>query len=257
MNRLDSFLVEKGYFSSRERAKDAILNGEVFVNKKPAKPSLKVEGNEKIEIGQVLPYVSRGALKLEKAIKEFGIALTGKVVLDIGSSTGGFTEICLGFGASKVVAVDVGNNQMHEKLKSDSRVALYENTDFRFIESEKLKGVNFIVSDVSFISLKNIFPKIIKEFGTQIEGVFLFKPQFECGPKLAKKFKGVIKDKNVHYELLDDFCKYLKTLGFKIENLSYSPIAGKSGNIEYLVHIGKNEGKIDIKKTIETAFASL
>lgn len=257
MSRLDIFLVEKGYFTSRERAKDAILSGVVFVDGKQAKASLSVCGNEEIKIGKTLQYVSRGALKLEKAIKDFDIDLSGKNVLDIGSSTGGFTEICLLNGVKHVIAVDVGNNQMDKKLKNDKRISLFENTDFRFIESEKLKCVDFIVSDVSFISLEKIFPKILHEFGNDIEGVFLFKPQFECGVNLAKKYKGVIKDKNIHKMLLKSFCEYLNTLGFSVANISHSPITGKSGNIEYLVHISKNKQGFDIDNIVEKAFESL
>lgn len=257
MYRLDMFLVCKGFFSSRERAKQAIIQGQVFVDGKVAKPSSKVSGNEKITLGNVLQYVSRGALKLEKAQSVFGIDFNDRVVLDIGSSTGGFTEIALLNGAKKVISVDVGKDQLNERLRNDDRVSVQEETDIRFIEKEKIIDANLIVSDVSFISLRNIFPKIIDDFGTKIECVLLFKPQFECGKALATKFCGVIRDKKVHEELLNSFVNYLENLGFVLSGLDYSPITGKSGNIEYLIHLNGGRKQYNIKKTIETAFNNM
>lgn len=257
MYRIDIYLVLKGYFTSRERASDAIKSGRVFIDGKNVKPSQKVSGEEKIELKDVMPYVSRGALKLEKAIKVFGANLKDKVVLDIGSSTGGFTEVALLNGAKKVVAVDVGNDQLHERLRNDERVNLFENTDFRLIENKKLEDINFVVSDVSFISLKNIFPKIIEALGTKTEGIFLFKPQFECGKEIAKKYAGVIRNKKIHLELLTDFVTYLQNLNFIVSQIDYSPITGKSGNIEYLLYLNGGKERYNIQKTIDKAFENL
>lgn len=257
MERLDLYLFKSGKFVSRERAKDAILDGQVFVDGKIAKPSQKVCGDEEIKIGETLKYVSRGALKLEKAIKEFNLDLNGKTVLDIGSSTGGFTEVAILNGAKKVFAVDVGSNQLDEKLRKDKRVVAFENTDFRTIKKEKIEEANFIVSDVSFISLKNIFPKILEVFGSKIECMVLFKPQFECGKELAKKFQGVILDKKVHLNLLTDFVEYIKIYGFMVSEISYSPIKGKSGNIEYLLHLNGSKSNFNIQKTVTEAFDKL
>lgn len=257
MFRLDMFLVMKGYFPSRERAKEAIVQGKVFVDGKIAKPSLKIEGSEIIKVESDFSYVSRAGLKLEKAREVFKLDFADKVVLDIGSSTGGFTEVALLSGAKKVIAVDVGSKQLSEKLRKDERVRLYENCDFRFIESEKLKEVNLIVCDVSFISLRYIFPKIIEEFGTKIEGVFLFKPQFECGKEIASKYSGVIKNKDIHKAIFCEFCDYLENLGFVVSNIDYSPITGKSGNIEYLIHINKKRSNYKIDKVIDRAFEEL
>jgi len=255
--RLDMYLVMKGLVPSRERAKSAIESGEVFVDGKECKPSQKVDETNVITLGNVLQYVSRGALKLEKAKQVFDIDFKDRVVLDIGSSTGGFTEVALLGGAKEVVAVDVGTDLMHERIRNDKRVKLYEKTDIRFIEKEKLEGVDLIVSDVSFISLGYIIPRLLDTFGNKIECIFLFKPQFECGKEIAKKYFGVIRNKLIHLELLTNFERYLNNLGFKITGIDYSPITGKEGNIEYLFHLnGMGKGG-NIKKVVEDAFKNL
>ena len=202
--RLDQFIVMKGLQESRERAKRAILSGQVFVNGKIVNsPAAKIYGDEEITFGEnVLKYVSRGALKLAKAKDVFDVDFQNKIVLDIGSSTGGFTEVSLENGAEKVIALDVGTNILHQRLRDNDKVVVMENTDFRFVESEKIQEANLIVTDVSFISLKMIFPKIIEVFGKGIEVVALFKPQFECGETLAKKYNGVIRNSKIHKELL-------------------------------------------------------
>ena len=258
--RLDQYIVNSGLQQSRERAKREILAGQVLVNGQVVtSPAHKVNGDEIIAFGEnVLKYVSRGALKLEKALNVFDVNMRDRVVLDIGSSTGGFTEVSLINGASKVIALDVGTNALHEKLRLDSRVIVMENTDFRKVEASKINDVNLIVTDVSFISLRHIFPKINEVFGDEIEIVALFKPQFECGEKLAKKYKGVIKDKVVHINLLNDFSEYIGALGYKISNVNYSPITGKEGNIEYLFHInGNNEIKPNYSQLVNNAFSSI
>ena len=214
--RLDQFIVMKGLQESRERAKRAILDGQVFVDGKIVKtPSAKITGEEKINFGEnVLKYVSRGALKLVKAKDVFDMDFKDRIVLDIGSSTGGFTEVALENGAKEVVAVDVGTNVMHERLRKDKRIRLYENSDFRFIESEKIEKADLIVTDVSFISLRMIIPKILETFGKGIEMVLLFKPQFECGETLAKKYNGVIRSSKIQKELLNEFVYYITSFKF-------------------------------------------
>ena len=255
--RLDQFIVMKGLQESRERAKRAILEGQVFVDGKIVKtPAYKINGDEKITFGEgVLKYVSRGALKLLKAVETFEIDFTDKIVLDIGSSTGGFTEVALEHGAKQVIALDVGTDVLHDRLREDPRVISLENTDFRFVEKEKIESAEIIVTDVSFISLRYLFAKIQEVYGKEIEMVMLFKPQFECGETMAKKYNGVIRNSKIHKELLTEFLDYVQKLGFRVSDFDYSPITGKEGNIEYLIHLNaKNDKKINLEKTIETAF---
>lgn len=254
--RLDVYLVNSGLQDSRERAKQAILSKQVFVNGKVVdSPAHKVDGSEKITFGEdILTYVSRGALKLKKAIEVFDVDFKNRYVLDIGSSTGGFTEVSLEAGASHVIALDVGTNILHSKLRDNPNITIMENTDFREVESEKINKANLIVTDVSFISLKHIFPKI-KQVFKNIEIIALFKPQFECGEAVAKKFKGVIKDKSIHKSLLNDFVYYIHELGYHLSDLDYSPITGKEGNIEYLLHINSTSKKrINISEIVDNAF---
>lgn len=258
--RLDQFIVMKGLQESRERAKRAILEGQVFVDGKVVTtPSTKINGDEKITFGEnVLKYVSRGALKLVKARDVFDLDFKDRIVLDIGSSTGGFTEVALENGAKTVIALDVGTNVLHTRLRENKNIVVMENTDFRFVESEKIDMANFVVTDVSFISLRMIFPKIIETFGKNIEIVALFKPQFECGEQLAKKYNGVIRNSKIHKELLNIFVDYISNFGLEITGFDYSPIAGKEGNIEYLFHINGDKKKtINVEKTVEEAFKKL
>ncbi len=258
--RLDQFIVMKGLQESRERAKRAILSGQVFVNGKVVEtPAAKINGDEEITFGEnVLKYVSRGALKLAKAKDVFNVDFHDRVVLDIGSSTGGFTEVSLENGAKKVIALDVGTNILHQRLRGNEKVIVMENTDFRFVEAEKIQEANLIVTDVSFISLKMIFPKIIEVFGKNIEIVALFKPQFECGETLAKKFNGVIRNSKIHKELLNIFVDYINNFGLNICGFDYSPITGKEGNIEYLFHInGAVKKNFNVEKVVDEAFKSL
>ena len=254
--RLDQFLVNSGLQSSRERAKQAIIQNQVSVNGVIINsPSHKVDGNETITFGSdILTYVSRGALKLKKAIEVFEVDFTDRYVLDIGSSTGGFTEVSLEANAKHVIALDVGTDILHQKLRNNPKITIMENTDFRTVEESKIKCADLIVTDVSFISLKHIFPKIKQTFGN-IEIIALFKPQFECGETIARKYKGVIKDKSIHKALINEFVYYIHELGYTLSDLSYSPIKGKEGNIEYLLHInGKTKNHIDINQVVETAF---
>ncbi len=257
MERLDKFLLEKGEFSSREGAKEAILNGDVLVFGKVQKPSFLVDEKSDIQVKKTRQYVSRGAHKLEKAISVFNLDLKSRNVLDIGSSTGGFTQICLLNGAEGVISCDVGSDVMDQTLRKDERIRLFENTDFRSFLKDDLKGVDFLVSDVSFISLRAVFEKIQELNLQNCEGVFLFKPQFECGKKIADKFSGVIRDKKVHINLLNDFVCFLKDMSVNVCGMDFSPIKGKKGNIEYLIHINGERKFFNIKDLVESAFSGL
>ncbi len=255
MERLDKFLFSKGYFSSRQKAQQAIEEGKVFVDGKLKNPSFNVLGNEKIEVLNDEEYVSRGAFKLLKAVDVFGLNLKDKVVLDIGASTGGFTQVCLKEGAKKVYALDVGKGQLHDKLKVSTKVVDLSETDFR--TSKKYDDVDFIVSDVSFISLKHIIPEILQRYEF-VPVVVLFKPQFECGMEFAKKKNGVVKDKKLHLKLLKDFIEYLKGFHIKISGTAYSPIAGKNGNIEYLFYLNGQKDFVEkIENIVDEAFKKL
>lgn len=256
MNRLDCYIVELGLQESRERAKQAIVSGQVFVNDKLiTTPSFKVQGDEKITFGEdILKYVSRGALKLKRATEIFDVSFDGKNVLDIGSSTGGFTEVSLELGANHVIALDVGTNILHPGLRTNPKITVMENTDFRNVEPKSVIQSNLIVTDVSFISLKHIFPKIKQIFGN-IEIIALLKPQFECGEAVARKYKGVIKDKSIHKTIINDFIYYIHELGFELSDLNFSPITGKDGNHEYLMHInGKSKKHFNVSEIVESAF---
>ncbi len=256
--RLDSFLVTKKYFSSREKAQNAIVNGAVFVNgKNCTKASTKVAEIDKIEVKEGDAYVSRGAYKLLKAKEAFEIDFSDKIVLDIGASTGGFTQVALGNGAKKVYALDVGKGELDKTLAANEKVVNLENTDFRDVAKDLVGDAQIIVGDISFISLRHIFPKIKEIFGQNVQIFMLFKPQFECGKEIAKKYKGVIKDKKVHVSLLKDFIVYLKGLGYEVCNLTSSPIKGKAGNIEYLFAINGNKKTFDISKVVEEAFSEV
>lgn len=253
--RLDKFLVMKGYFPSREKAQTAIKDGNVFVDGKARDCAFALTGEEQIEVKNVSRYVSRGAYKLLGAKSEFNLDFNDRVVLDIGASTGGFTQVALESGAKKVYAVDVGTNQLSDQLKNDDRVVDLSQTDFRI--APKFEDVDFIVSDLSFISLRYVIPKIVEQY-KGIEMVLLFKPQFECGVAIAKRGGGVVRDSKLHTHLLEDFINYLTFFNFKVSNITHSPITGKTGNIEYLLHLnGKTNKKVNTKKVVQTAFSKL
>ncbi|AKL95307.1 hemolysin TlyA family protein [Clostridium aceticum] len=241
--RLDTLLVEKGYFDSREKARRTIMAGLVFIDhQKIDKPGTKVNSACEILVkGNAIPYVSRGGLKLEKAMKEFGIDLKDKVCLDIGASTGGFTDCMLQNAAAKVYAIDVGYGQLDWKLRQDPRVVVMERRNIRYVEPQELQELgDFASIDVSFISLKLVLPVVktlLKSPSSEI--VALVKPQFEAGKEKVGK-KGVVKDINVHKEVVDNIIDYAKSIGLHIENFSYSPIKGPEGNIEYLLHMKTN-----------------
>ena len=241
---MDVLLVDKGLAASREKAKALIMAGIVYVNgNKEDKAGASFDPEEvKIEVrGAALPYVSRGGLKLEKALKVFPIDLAGRICMDIGASTGGFTDCMLQNGAAKVYAIDVGYGQLDWKLRSDERVVCMEKTNFRYVKPEDLgdgPAPSFASVDVSFIGLDKILPAALAILAPGSEMVCLIKPQFEAGRDKVGK-KGVVRDRKVHEEVVRDVTDMASGLGFEILGLDYSPIRGPEGNIEYLMYIRK------------------
>lgn len=241
--RLDVLLVKKGLAPSREKAKAVIMAGSVYVDgqKEDKAGSVFDEESAQIEVrGHALPYVSRGGLKLEKALKVFPITLTGKICMDIGASTGGFTDCMLQNGAAKVYSVDVGYGQLDWKLRQDDRVVCMEKTNFRYMTPEDIPDVlDFASVDVSFISLDKILTPAYALLKEQGEMVALIKPQFEAGREKVGK-KGVVRDPKVHEEVISRVVRHADEVSFEVLDLSYSPIRGPEGNIEYLIHLRKN-----------------
>lgn len=249
--RLDILLVERGLCETREKAKRAIMAGIVFTNEtRLDKPGEKV--NEDIPLvvkGNPLPYVSRGGLKLEKALNEFNVSVAGKVVIDIGASTGGFTDCALQNGATMSYALDVGYNQLAWKLRQDERVVVMERTNFRYVQPEHLiKDLpNFATIDVSFISLTLILPVLRNLLVTDSDVIALIKPQFEAGKEQVGK-KGIVREPEIHEQVLKKIKDFSLEQGYDVQNLSYSPITGGEGNIEFLIHLkwkGHDRGGID------------
>ncbi|WML30760.1 TlyA family RNA methyltransferase [Neobacillus sp. OS1-32] len=238
--RLDVLLVEKGLFDTREKAKRAIMAGLVYTNEERLdKPGEKVKVDTPLVVkGNVLPYVSRGGLKLEKALKVFDVNVTDKVLLDIGASTGGFTDCALQNGAKRSYALDVGYNQLAWKLRQDERVVVMERTNFRYVTPADLTGEmpNFATIDVSFISLTLILPvlKTLLVPGSDI--IALVKPQFEAGREQVGK-KGIVRDPKVHLQVIEKIIHFSIAQGYIVRDLSYSPITGGDGNIEFLLHL--------------------
>ena len=262
--RLDVLLVSRGLAPSREKAKTMIMEGNVFVNNnREDKAGSTFADDCKIEIhGNTLKYVSRGGLKLEKAMTHFGITLDGKVCMDIGASTGGFTDCMLQNGASKVYSVDVGYGQFAWKLRQDPRVVCMEKTNIRYVTPEDIDdALDFASVDVSFISLTKVLGparELLKDNGQM---VCLIKPQFEAGREKVGK-KGVVRDKAVHEEVINKVIDFALEIGFSIHNLEYSPIKGPEGNIEYLVYIEKTdeavkEESVDVHAVVEAAHGEL
>ena len=241
--RLDILVTSLGFFESRESAKRAIMAGIVLVNDVPIdKAGTKVSADAKIRIkGQVMPYVSRGGYKLEQAIKEFELDLRGKIIMDIGASTGGFTDCALQNGAAMSYAIDVGYNQLAWKLRQDTRVLSMERTNFRHMKSEDLKnGVpTFACMDVSFISIKLLLPILKTLLAKNGEIIALIKPQFEAGKAFVGK-GGIVRDSKVHMTVIKEIVDFVCELGLIPWGLTYSPIKGGEGNIEFLIHIGRN-----------------
>ncbi len=244
--RVDVLLVQKGFFDSREKAKRAIMAGLVHNDHDILdKPGTKIDVDTPLYVkGDTCKYVSRGGLKLEKAIDVFQLSLENVIMLDIGSSTGGFTDCGLMNGASFVYALDVGTNQLAWKLRNDERVKVMEQTNFRYVEKERFDcgTPNFCSIDVSFISLKHIFPKLFEILSDDGQVVALIKPQFEAGREQVGK-KGIVKDTKVHVDVLNHVISYANESGFALEDVTFSPITGGTGNIEFLGLFHKGEQK--------------
>ena len=260
--RLDQYLVQHGLTQSRERAKALIMSGIVFVNEqKVDKAGEMIKEDAKVEVrGHDIGYVSRGGLKLEKAMKCFPLTPNGKVCMDIGASTGGFTDCMLQNGATKVYAVDVGYGQLDWKLRSDERVVCMERTNARYLDRDQIPDeLDFASIDVSFISLKLILPavhRVLKEGG---HVACLIKPQFEAGREKVGK-KGVVRDPDVHLEVLENFLTHAKDSGFTVLDITFSPIRGPEGNIEYLGYLESGdwvEKTFDLQSLVEQSHAAL
>ncbi|MBO8154835.1 MAG: TlyA family RNA methyltransferase [Bacillaceae bacterium] len=265
--RLDVLMVERGLSETREKAKRTIMAGLVYSEQvRLDKPGMKVQEDIALEIkGNPIPYVSRGGLKLEKALKEFDLSVDGKIMMDVGSSTGGFTDCALQNGAKLVYAIDSGYNQLAWKLRNDERVIVMEKTNFRYVTPDALtKGTpEFASVDVSFISLKLILP-VMKELllpGSDV--VALIKPQFEAGREQVGK-KGIVRDPDIHIEVIQKIMAFAVEHGFHVHHLTYSPITGGDGNIEFLIHLtvaDEEEGiispDINPQKTVKDAHEAL
>lgn len=245
--RLDFMLYDKGLVTSRERGKEYINQGIVYVDGKVEKKcGKKISSSATIDIrGNTIPYVSRGGLKLDKAIKTFNIDLKDKICMDIGASTGGFTHCMLKFGARKVFAIDVGTDQLVKELKEDKRVVSMENTNIKYVTENQIGELcDFISIDVSFISLTKVIPNALNLLKKDGEIVALIKPQFEAGIGKVSK-KGVVKNKKLHEEIIINIITFLTEQGLFVMNIDYSPIKGPNGNIEYLIQFRKEPKGID------------
>ena len=263
--RLDVLLVKRGLAVSREKAKAVIMAGNVYVeNQKEDKAGSMFPDTVKIEVrGNTLKYVSRGGLKLEKAMTHFGVTLDKKVCMDVGASTGGFTDCMLQNGAVKVYAIDVGHGQLDWKLRNDERVVCMEKTNIRYVVPEDLQEpADFSSIDVSFISLTKVLLPVYHLLKDDGEVVCLIKPQFEAGREKVGK-KGVVRDPAVHEEVIDKVIAYAKSIGYAVRHLEFSPIKGPEGNIEYLLHIQKQKDGLpenqeaDVKGVVAAAHKEL
>ena len=241
--RLDVLLVERLYADTRSKAQAIIMSGNVYVNgQKADKPGTSFEETVEIEVrGAVCPYVSRGGLKLEKALRDFGVKVDGFVCSDSGASTGGFTDCLLQQGARKVFAIDVGYGQLDWKIRSDERVVVMERTNIRYVTPEDLgEPLDLSVIDVSFIGLEIVLPTIKTLLKPTGQVLCLIKPQFEAGKENVGK-KGVVRDPKIHQMVLDNFVSLVDGLGFKILGLTFSPVKGPEGNIEFLGHLSLDD----------------
>ncbi len=262
--RLDVLLVKRNLAESREKAKAIIMSGNVFVDgEREDKAGSSFPEDVQIEVkGHTLPYVSRGGLKLEKALASFDVTVEGKVCTDVGSSTGGFTDCMLQNGAVKVFAIDVGRGQLDWKLRQDERVVCMEKTNIRYVTPEDIgEPVDFSSIDVSFISLTKVLEPIRNYLTPDGEIVALIKPQFEAGREKVGK-KGVVRERSTHHEVIEKVASYANSIGFEILNIDFSPIKGPEGNIEYLIHLKKHEGEapeitVDLKSVVDQAFETL
>ena len=260
--RLDVLLVKQNLAPSREKAKAMIMAGSVLVDgQREDKAGSMFPDTVKLTIkGHTLPYVSRGGLKLEKAMTHFDLSLDGKVCMDVGASTGGFTDCMLQNGAVKVYSVDVGHGQLDWKLRNDPRVVRMERTNIRYVTPEDLEEkAEFVSIDVSFISLTKVLPPVRELMEDGAEMVCLIKPQFEAGREKVGK-KGVVRDPAVHREVIGKVVDFARSLSFGVLHLEFSPIKGPEGNIEYLLHLRKQEegqGEVDIRGVVEQAHRDL
>lgn len=264
--RLDQYLVQHGLIQSRERAKAMIMSGVVFVNEqKVDKAGEMIKEDAKVEVrGHDIGYVSRGGLKLEKAMTHFGVELKDKICMDVGSSTGGFTDCMLQNGAVKVYAVDVGHGQLDWKLRNDPRVVCMEKTNIRYVTPEDIADkINFSSIDVSFISLTKVLGPVKALLADEGQIVCLIKPQFEAGREKVGK-KGVVREKSTHLEVIEKVIEFAVSIGFEILNLEYSPIKGPEGNIEYLLYLQNHtdgqtytEYQVDAKAIVDAAHGEM
>lgn len=261
--RLDVLLVKQGLAESREKAKAVIMSGSVYVNdqKEDKAGSMFDETKVQLEVrGNTLKYVSRGGLKLEKAVNEFGVRLSGKICMDIGASTGGFTDCMLQNGAAKVYSIDVGHGQLAWKLRNDERVVCMEKTNFRYMVPEDITDrIDFASVDVSFISLDKILGPAYNLLKPNAQMVCLIKPQFEAGKDKVGK-KGVVRDMDVHREVIENVAAFTLEKGFELLNLDFSPIRGPEGNIEYLMHILRTDmppEDFDAARLVKDSYAAL
>ncbi len=248
--RLDAELVSRGIIGSREQAKAAIMAGQVYVNNQKAdKAGEPVTAEDKIEFrGETLKYVSRGGLKLEKAMELYGFKLDNKICMDVGASTGGFTDCMLQKGATKVYSIDVGYGQLAWKLRQDERVVNLERTNVRYITEEQVpEKIDFVSIDVSFISLGLVIPVLVKFLSDDAMMVCLVKPQFEAGKDKVGKH-GVVREASTHIEVLERAVGFAKNAGFGIVGLEFSPIKGPQGNIEYLMVLTKSDPELSVSK---------
>ena len=261
-DRLDILLVKRGLAESREKAKAVIMSGIVYVDgQKEDKAGQTFADTANIEVrGNTLKYVSRGGLKLEKAMECFDVSVKDKVCMDIGASSGGFTDCMLQNGAKKVYAVDVGHGQLAWKLRNDTRVVVMEKTNIRYVKPEDIgESIDFASIDVSFISLSKVLPAAYNLLGERGEIVALIKPQFEAGREKVGK-KGVVREKSTHIEVIQNCFAYAGENGFFVRELEFSPVKGPEGNIEYLYHLVKSgdiDSDIDIEAVVDTAHEKL
>lgn len=244
MTRLDIKLFEDKFFETREKAKNAIKSGSISVNGRVCtKPSFEVSDSDKLAItSETLKYVSRAGLKLEGASKIWNLDFNNKLVIDVGTSTGGFTDFAIQNGARKVISIDVGTNQLHQKLKDNPKVLSLEKTDFRNFNPKDYnltEKIDIAVCDCSFISLKLLAHNFYEVLSGDSILITLIKPQFECGKEIARKFKGVIKDKSIQEKIKNDIIEYFKNIGFTFIDSATSPILGGDGNKEFLAYFKK------------------
>lgn len=264
--RLDKLLVDLGYFDNKSKASASILSGSVKINDEViTKAGFQIDPSKKMEIEiKSMPYVSRGGFKLQKALESFDVKIKDRTCFDAGASTGGFTDCLLQRGAKKVYAVDVGYGQLAWKIRSDERVKVIERTNIRTCDISDIYGegdeiADLLVMDLSFISIEKVLPNLKKLLKPEFhELICLIKPQFEAGKNLVDK-GGVVKDKNIHIDVINNVINFAKGLDFKIIDLTFSSIKGPSGNIEYLVHLATegNTKDFSVQKVVDEAFSSL